>query len=1196
MKRKLLVMLNGRQYSISVDDELDSSLRKILKSEYQYNNDGVLNLEEKSLEANYQVKQVLLKKLLMAMPQNENGAINDRLKNLEGYTHNKNAIYYSDLQELERIYFEASDIYKGILSGKYKEKEPIISSDEKDLKDINTFLNRGNDEEFQTTLINDDQQGILNSREDINNDGTNRSEEDTSSVDLKGALEEVAEAPELQEYITEEKIDGIVNNVRIAKSNQEFRAETGKDERTLNIREYVKDAQAQNKKIILPPVDNIKEVVLDVYATLNNNDDIQQAVNNYKERKGAFNSGIQNSFNTLRSNLKLRGGINSRNLNAFGNDFLASYIELCRETGTNPEEMFKEYFSNSASTRANSVLNKFITQFIRANGGDESLRDLIEATFVKKAIANNLVSSKYNSYLKEGYRELSFNRNGTINFDFKAAENGTSTVSNNLEGSFETHINGDTAINGEIGLNASINTEVSGTNSGVMTPGAVNTSITSNRPNVPNIPNHPNVNGKITQNVPGANLGNMATIGAKADLDKLNNFNGVSLNNGAISNPAQNKVPINALDGVPANNLNDQANIPNVGASVPSFDNPEVGAMSSPSMGLAEPQKNHNNKFAQNRKLGNKRGKASPLGLINNRDKNLRQRTDKQDLIPGSGLRKNNLMNPQALNELENDAERENDFNDSAINNNENMSNDNLNENNQLSRSHDDNNASNPLEDVKDKLKKEAAKKIGQKILIFIMANPWVLIILGIFLLIFIPLIMGNGDDNAPKMTGLGGYSYLKLENVCEEIYVYDTPSGVDGTYPLEEYVAGVVAHEVGAFNNDTLYEVFAIAARTYALNRLKNSDSCSIKGNSTAQVFGKTDNERIIAAANKTRGLVLTRNGSMISTEYDAFCWDTKDDNYYYVCQKNYDTGEALKVPVDWATEHVGRISGKPFLENARYHSHGRGISQDGAWYMAEELGYDKDKIISFFFGSDAKIMSIYASSYSGEFPLNPNDELYQNLAFLIDESLESFLGRSGTSVEEFNNYLKNVAETSGAGTRESVVNTAVSFIGSLANMGYKLNYDWGGRHDQAGVNPNWGARFSPTCSSYPGGPSYCYYHHKWHSMDCNGFVNWVYANAFGNEEYGKRRIYNKTRTSIARKTEIKLDAKKAVCQPGDIMIKPGSHIVLVVGIDDAKKKYIVAESTGSNITTREGGVKLSYYSYNAYDYFCSDMSSIYE
>ena len=161
---------------------------------------------------------------------------------------------------------------------------------------------------------------------------------------------------------------------------------------------------------------------------------------------------------------------------------------------------------------------------------------------------------------------------------------------------------------------------------------------------------------------------------------------------------------------------------------------------------------------------------------------------------------------------------------------------------------------------------------------------------------------------------------------------------------------------------------------------------------------------------------------------------------------------------------------------------------------------------------------------------------------------------------------------------------------------MGYKLNYDWGGRYDYKGVNANWGVQFNPTCNSYPGGKSYCYTNHKWHSFDCNGFVNWALLNGFGLnnlQESTKKGIYQKTQTANA--TRVNLNPNQAVCKSGDVMIKPGSHIVLVVGINEKEKKYIVAESTGSNVATKQGGVKLTYYSYNASGYFCGDMSSIY-
>ena len=506
------------------------------------------------------------------------------------------------------------------------------------------------------------------------------------------------------------------------------------------------------------------------------------------------------------------------------------------------------------------------------------------------------------------------------------------------------------------------------------------------------------------------------------------------------------------------------------------------------------------------------------------------------------------------------------------------------------------NKAVNAAKKGKEMLEKAKKAQSLAKVGAFIAGNPWILLVGGGAVLLFILLIVILGGGSSEEQSnynqiGLYGYEYIELENLCEEVYVYDTPYGNDGTYPLEEYVAGVVQSEVGMMNDLTTYEVFAIAARTFALNRLKNSDSCSIPGNQSAQVFRPTDNELIIQATQNTRGLVLTRDGELFSTMYDAFCWTEKDDNYYYMCQGNYDTGEPLEIPVAWANEHVAQWSGQAFLDNPEYMSHGQGMSQHGVYYLSAAEGYTRDEIFTYFYGSDSKLMSIYAS-FGGEYPINPNDELYQNLQFIADgTTYANVLNSYSTTKEEMDAYLAGIVSEYGEGTREAVVNVAVGLIGSLANMGYKLNYQWGGKYDYVGTNAVWGEPASTNCNHYASQGydiNKCLKNYQWSGFDCSGFVNWAIINGFGSKY--NSGMYQATELS----NTIPLNATTAVCAPGDVLVSTG-HIMLVVGIDTASSMYIVAESTGADLSNGTGGVKLSYKKFNESTYSCRRLDSYY-
>ena len=101
------------------------------------------------------------------------------------------------------------------------------------------------------------------------------------------------------------------------------------------------------------------------------------------------------------------------------------------------------------------------------------------------------------------------------------------------------------------------------------------------------------------------------------------------------------------------------------------------------------------------------------------------------------------------------------------------------------------------------------------------------------------------------------------------------------GTYtlvnqvPLESYLRGVVPHEIGTFAAQSVLEVQAILARTYALRNLRRFaiDNYQLCADTQCQVyFGIGDahpkTDRAIAA---TRGLVLTYQNELVDALYSA-------------------------------------------------------------------------------------------------------------------------------------------------------------------------------------------------------------------------------------------------------------------------------------------------------------------------------------
>lgn len=497
----------------------------------------------------------------------------------------------------------------------------------------------------------------------------------------------------------------------------------------------------------------------------------------------------------------------------------------------------------------------------------------------------------------------------------------------------------------------------------------------------------------------------------------------------------------------------------------------------------------------------------------------------------------------------------------------------------------------------------EAIIQFPKNIKIVIIAA--IILIPLLFLMLF-PVIFD--DDKSGRGFGLGGYAYYA--DAATQVFVNGE------LMDIEEYVARVLPGEVGEFDGETL-KAFAVSIRTFVIAnapKVGTGDNAYYnvtKTDDSFQVYSSNTTDKYRKVAEETKGLIITVNGKISPGNYDASCVYTADqakakdstgnfdDNNYYIKYGEWTIGGVHFQPVDKSNisgigslNHYASLadSGTPCSGN-----HGGGMSQNGAYYLEKNDNYDWKKIINYYYNDEAEIMSIYKSygfgGYSGDYPIEPNNELYSNLEFLINQSFTSVMSQNNSSVEEFNDNIKSSVESAGVGTRSGVVTAGVSLIGSLAEMGYKLNYQWGGKYEHIGINPNWGtlADMSWLCSSASYGAHYdssvCTTNYKWSSLDCSGFVTWAVINGM------QKQV---SQSSIFASNRVSLSSSQAVCEPGGVLVSSG-HIVLVVGLDDENKRYIVAESTGSRISTGVGGVKLSYYSYGASGYQCSNLNDIY-
>lgn len=181
-------------------------------------------------------------------------------------------------------------------------------------------------------------------------------------------------------------------------------------------------------------------------------------------------------------------------------------------------------------------------------------------------------------------------------------------------------------------------------------------------------------------------------------------------------------------------------------------------------------------------------------------------------------------------------------------------------------------------------------------------------------------------------------------------------PNGItvigSGTYDLDEYVAGVVAHENYSSYMESM-KAQAVAARTYALATTNNCTKPI--GNSTnSQTFHpievvKKSYPKAIDAAKSTSGEVLTYKGEIFAAQYDSF---------YGTCSSDTCSATYTKIPSE--EKHTVTMP-RSFLQTLG--GHGRGMSQCVANYMASTGSNYKD-ILKRFYANDVEISTMTAQS----------------------------------------------------------------------------------------------------------------------------------------------------------------------------------------------------------------------------------------
>lgn len=234
---------------------------------------------------------------------------------------------------------------------------------------------------------------------------------------------------------------------------------------------------------------------------------------------------------------------------------------------------------------------------------------------------------------------------------------------------------------------------------------------------------------------------------------------------------------------------------------------------------------------------------------------------------------------------------------------------------------------------------------------------------LVIFLLLIASVLLSLSNIGQNSNTGTNGaYGYIPGYENCNSITITAGSGGSGGTYDLDTYVAGVIAHENNWRQGDNIenMKAQAVAARTYALIKTNNCTT-PIVNSTSSQTFTETNDEYAIKAAKETSGIVVTKDSKLISTEYDALAIKSSDNDNYYLYQAN------LQIPKSWLDQYIGPSS----YEYYANHYHGRGMSQWGSRYL-QTKGYTYDKILlTFYDGELSSIIKTTGLGINGEFAI---------------------------------------------------------------------------------------------------------------------------------------------------------------------------------------------------------------------------------
>lgn len=179
------------------------------------------------------------------------------------------------------------------------------------------------------------------------------------------------------------------------------------------------------------------------------------------------------------------------------------------------------------------------------------------------------------------------------------------------------------------------------------------------------------------------------------------------------------------------------------------------------------------------------------------------------------------------------------------------------------------------------------------------------------------------------------------------------------GIYSYDKFIEGVLINEAGGWSSssDTM-KAHAVAARTWLYNAIKTNFEGFYKEGDTCHVYikGKTlgfkneTNSAVERAVSETAGEYIVINGQISSEgRWDALAikdgfYQNTSSKYYTLKQKNQ------QIPKEWLDNQTLYMSIPDYITQ----SHGAGMSQFGAYYLATVEGKNYKEIINYYYDAD--------------------------------------------------------------------------------------------------------------------------------------------------------------------------------------------------------------------------------------------------